>query len=159
MKTITFNNEIKIAYPEGFHVMNDEELREMNYTGEGNAIFLRDEERHMVVSVGEKEIPGFSALMLNQKEIAKNTEGYIKKANSSYDYRLGEFFERNIGNDTGNGFSYGYVAKDTAMYAECFTVKKKKKVYYYYLYTREEQKEKNLGIWDEILSSISECLD
>ena len=159
MKTVTFNNEIKIIYPDGFHVLSEEEMKGMNFREEGPVISLKDPERHVIVNVGMKQVPGFSALMLNQKDLAKKTEEYIAKANSGHNYRFGEFMEKNIGNDTGYGFSYSYEAQDTPMYSECFVLKKGKKVFYFYFYTRDELKDKNLMIWEEMLANISECLD
>ena len=159
MKNTTFNDELKVGYPEGFHIMDEEELSAMSFTEKGPTLCLKDPARHMIVSIGRKDIPGFSALMLNRKNIAINAEEYVRKANSNFGYRPGEFFERNIGNDNAYGFSYSYEAQGIPMYAECFAVKKKNKIYYYNLYIREEEKEKNLQVWDEMLSSVSDCMD
>ena len=45
------------------------------------------------------------------------------------------------------------------MYAEALTWKKSKKIFYFYLYAREELRNKSIQTWEEILASVSECLD
>ena len=64
------------------------------------------------------------------------------------------------GGDTVNYLNeQGFKAEGIDMYAEALTWKKSKKIFYFYLYAREEVRNKSIQTWEEILASVSECLD
>ena len=159
MKTVVFNDELKIGDPEGFHIMDEEEMKEMGVLDNGPVLCLKDSERHIIISVGLKKVGGFASFVLNQKDIAKKMEGYIGKAQEKYGYRFCDFITRNVGDHPADGFCYNYKAEGIDMYAEALTWKKSKKIFYFYLYAREELRNKSIQTWEEILASVSECLD
>lgn len=159
MKTVIFNDELKVGYPEGFHVMDEEELKEISILENGPLICLKDPDRHMIVTVACKKVGGFASFVLNQKDIAKKMEGFVGSAQKEYGYRLCDFIMRNAGDRLADGFCYNYEAEGMEMYAEALTLKRGKKIFYFYLYAREELRKKSIQVWEEILASVSECLD
>ena len=159
MRTVTLNDEIKIGYPDGFHVMDSEELKNVRLVVVGPVVCLKDPDRHVIITAGCKEINGFSAFILKQKDIAKKMEVDIRFAQKMYGYKRTGSFQREIGGDLADGFGYTYKAQGIDMYGESFAVKKAKKIFYYHFYVRQEFREKNIRVWEEILASVTDCLD
>ena len=154
MEKVKVVDGLFIGCPEGFHVMDREELKEMEFIASGPGIVMRDPERRMIVSVGVQKLNGFSALMLNQKELAENMEKRIADSMQFNGYQFRTMLERKAGADKANGLSYEYTAKETEMYAESFAVKKGKNVTYYHMYSRNCEKDDNIAVWEEILGSV-----
>ena len=61
MEKVRISDELFIGCPEGFHVMSEEELKDMNFMAEGPGIAMKDPDRHILVSVGVQKLNGFSA--------------------------------------------------------------------------------------------------
>ena len=154
MEKVKVIDGLLIGCPEGFRVLGKEEMKEMEFIASGPGIVMRNPERRMIVSVGVQKLNGFSALMLNQKELAKNMEKRIADSMQFNNYQLRTMIERKAGNDVADGVSYEYTAKETEMYAESLEVKKGKNVTYYHMYSRACKKEENLAVWEEILGSV-----
>lgn len=153
--SVTFNNALTIAYPEGFHVMDASERKEMNILGDGPGEFLTDPDRHIIVSVGWKPLPLAASMLLGAKDGAKNTKAAISKAMEPYGFRANENLKKTLGGVTAEGFSYVYTAQEIPMYGEAYVAKHKRVFYYLYLYARSELKDMSLQVWDEILASAS----
>ncbi len=151
MGELLLNNELKFTYPEGFHVMTEEERRQQSQPLNGSWEGFSDPERHVIMTVGWKQIPGFSAKLLSGKDIARNSEKYLRKVMKPYGYRLEQYYERTAAGIETNGFSYSYTVQGIAMTGYCYELKRNKSVYYFHFYTRTELKEENQKVLDEIL--------
>ena len=57
--TLTFRH-LTLARPIGFHGMDQSEWSKMNLLTDGETSGLSDLERHMIVTVGYKQVNGFS---------------------------------------------------------------------------------------------------
>ena len=146
-------HELEMTFPEGFHEMGPEELSGLQFIAEGPGVCLKDPERHVVVSVGWKQIGAFAGLMLNTKDIAGNMEKTIRKAMEPFRYEAGKSVERRIGGETARGISFSYTAAgDIGMAGESLAMKRGKTIYYLHFYTRREMEEENRRIWEEILN-------
>ena len=154
MKTISINREWKMSFPEGFQILNDMERRRLNFIGGAEGVCLSDPERHVVVSVGEKQINGFSALVLSGKDLAKRMEKQISKPMEAYDYHLEGFFTRQIADKTASGFRYTYKSQGVEMLGESYVVKDGKHLVYFHLYARKALREESLAVWNGILDTI-----
>ncbi len=151
--SVTFNNALTMTFPEGFHVMDASERKEINILGDGPSEILTDPDRHIIVSIGWKPLPLLSSMLLGAKDGAKNTKAAISKAMDPYGFHANETLKKSLGSDTAEGFSYDYTAQGISMYGESYVVKHNKTFYYLYLYARAERKEESLRVWDEILAS------
>lgn len=154
MEKVNVYENIYVGCPEGFHVLDEEEKKGYNSPAPGPGIIMKDDERHMVVSIGVQKLNGFSGAILSQKDISRNMEKSIAKSMSPYGYELAANVERKAGNDTAYGMAYEYTAQEIEMYAESLAVKKGKTVVYYHLYSRKAFKDENLAVWEEILGSV-----
>ena len=153
MKRVKFYKDMSILCPEGFHVMDKEELKTMNFL-EGEGVCLSDPERHMIVTLGVKQVNGFTSMMMNERDIAKNMETAIRRAQEPYGYKLVDHFKRKIGGKDALGFGYEYASQEVEMYGESYSLKDGKVITYYHMYSRRGLKDENLQVWKEMLESV-----
>ncbi len=154
MNGLLLNDILRVPCPDGFHVMDDAERSNLEFIVEGPGVCLSDPERHIIVSIGYKKTSGFAAMLVSEKDAAKNMETQIGTALRSFGYRLDGFAARMIGGKTGTGSGYHYVSGDTGMYGESFVVKQGKVFYYFHYYTREALIDENFPVWSGFLSEI-----
>ena len=149
------DKELEIDLPDGFYELNEEERQKMNFFTEGGEFScFSDPERHILVSVGKKEINAFAAMLLNSKDIAKNMEQMIEKALVPADYHFGSYRSQKNGSLGFEGFRYDYSAQGIGMTAESYAAKYKRTVYYVHIYMRSALKEESLPVTGRILESI-----
>ena len=153
MQEITVNEQVIMTFPDGFHVMTEEERSKMNVAGEGSWIGVADPDRHMIVSAGWRQAGGLAGILLNGHDIAKEAEKRIRKPMQPFGYRLEGFAERTIAGMNAYGFRYAYTAQDIGMNSETYAVKNGKAVMYFHVYFREELREESLSVWNDILNS------
>ena len=115
MDSVILNDELKLAYPEGFHVLSAEEMDRMQFLEKGAGICLSDPERHILISVGWKRPGVLAGLMLNAGDLAKNSEKTIRKAMQNMGYRCRGFEKRQIAGNRAEGFGYEYSAQGVEM--------------------------------------------
>ena len=128
MERMTLNNELQFPVPDGFHVMDEEEMSGMTMIAAGPGVCLKDPERHIVVSVGYKKAGLLTSKMLSQKDIAEKSEGSIRQAMKPYSYW-----------------------PDGAGKRETYVLKKGKTFYYFHVYMRAALKEESMPVWEEML--------
>ena len=148
------NQELNISFPEGFHVLNDEERRGLRFIENGPGVCVSDPQRHILVSISWRTIGGFAALLLNTGDAAMKMESNISEAMKSYGYQLGGFIDKELDGLRAVGFRYDYQSQDIDMTAEAYLLKKGKVFYYFYVYARTEGKDDSLSVWETILNSI-----
>ena len=118
METALLNNELKLTCPEGFREMSKEELSGYNFYSEAPGWCVNDADRHIMVSVSWKQVPGLFAKMLKVKDVAKSMEGQMAQAMKAFQYKLVEFTARTPGGKEAEGFRYDYTVQDTGMSGE-----------------------------------------
>ena len=155
MGTALLNNELKLTCPEGFREMSKEELSGYNFYSEAPGWCVNDADRHIMVSVSWKQVPGLFAKMLKVKDVAKSMEGQMAQAMKAFQYKLVEFTARTPGGKEAEGFHYDYTVQDTGMSGESLCVKNRNTFYYLHFYYRTALKEESMAVVDEILQSAS----
>ena len=68
------NNELEISWPEGFHRMNEAELRKAFKDNNPNRWGIMDEERHMMITVLWNRTNMLSAMTVGPKTVAYSVE-------------------------------------------------------------------------------------
>ena len=154
MNVINLNNTLELSYPEGFHVLTPEERSELNFIKEGNGDLIRDEEKHVLISAAWTNINVMARRLLNSKDVARSSEKVVAKAMSNDNYRLLGFRTLSIGGKDAQGYCYNYDKEDLTMYGESFCLKIKDALYYFHFYVRDNLKEENLPMWDEMLNGV-----
>ena len=155
MKTKVLNDELCFTYHDEFREMDDAEIAKLAAGGQPPQFAVADTERHMIITVGYRSIPGFSAMMLNEKDIAKKAEPQIAKPMKPFGYQLEGFVSEVIGNKNAEAFRYTYTAQDIAMCGETVAAKAGKNLYYIHCYYRAALKEERLKTFGEILAASS----
>ena len=154
MGTLTLNNTFEIEYPDDFHVLTGEERSRMNFAKEGEGECLEAKDRHIIISIAWQKLGGFTDLMRNSRDFAKNVRGSIRKLMRSQGYTDGQKLSRKIAGLRADGFTYTYSVKDKGMYGETYTFKNDKYVYYLYYYSRQELADDNAAVWQQMIDSI-----
>ena len=154
MNDLEITDKLHMAYPDTFHVMDEKEKEGFNSLTDDDYVGLSDPESHIIVAVGYKTIPGFSAMLLSSKDIAKNMEKQLSKPMMAYSFARGRFKELEIGGMKANGFDYSYEVQGIVMLGETYVIKKDKTVYFFNMYTRDNMKTKNLSTWENMLKEV-----
>ena len=152
---VMIKDTLKFSYPEGFHLMEKEELSKYNSVGEGPLEGLCDPERHVIISLGWRHVGGLISMLTSPKDIARGMQKQIGRAMKSYDFRPDGSLSRNVGGETAMGFVYEYEVQGIDMHGESSVLKHGKDLFYFHIYTRTESKDENLKMWDEMLSSAA----
>ena len=154
MEEVLLNDKYRLQYPDGFHIMDEEESSRLNLLEGGSFIGLTDPGRHMIITVGWRKTGGFLSVMLKTKDLAAKMEKTIGQAMKPLGFRSEGHLDRIIAGNRAEGFSYTYQAQDTAMLGQSCVLKADKTVFYFHLYTREALREENLPVWNKILDSV-----
>ncbi|MDO5133853.1 MAG: hypothetical protein Q4D81_12885 [Eubacteriales bacterium] len=152
METSLLNNELMITVPDGFHVMDDEELGRLNSFGEKPGWSIADPDRHITISIAWKK-NAMASFLLNPREIAKKMEMSLQKIMAPYGYELQMFVQENLGGVEAPGFRYAYSVQETGMIGESLSMKKGKTFYYVHCYLRRELLEESIPVLQEIFES------
>lgn len=126
----------------------------MHFYGSEPEMCLQDRERHMIVIASHQQLPLISRIMLKDREVVSSMEKSCAQAMKNFDYRLGAFMSRQIGEKTAYGFHYTYTAEGVPMEGECCFVKDGKLMYNLFVYYREEMREDSEATWESILDSV-----
>ncbi len=155
METVLLNNELNLTYPDSFHVMSKEELSGYNFYSEAPGWCINDPDRHIMVSISWKQVPGLFAKMLKVKDIAKTMEGQMAQVMKAFDYRLDEFISRTPGGKEAEGFRYEYTVQETGMTGVSLAVKVKNTFYYIHIYYRSALRDESIPVMEEILDAAA----
>ena len=148
------NNEMNFPVPDGFKVLNKEELNNFNTVGQGPVWGIQNDEKHMIIVVGYKNV-GILSKMFSSKDAATSIEKSLAKPMAPYNYQLKEFSEFKVGDLLGNGINYTYVVQDIEMQGTSLAVKKDNKLYYIHAYYRLENNEDSLKLLKDTINDIT----
>lgn len=154
MKTMAVNHELRLSYPDDFHVMDAEERSKLNFYEEGECECLSSPERHMIISIGWKHLQGLVASLAGAASAAKNMEKCISRPMQQYGYRLAETKDTVLDGEPAKGFCYEYEAQGISMVGESFACKRNKTMYYLNVYYRKEVQEESASFWEEFFTSM-----
>ena len=148
-------NTLRLHYPEGFHVLSDEELSKYNYYNGKPSWAISDPDRHILSCVSWKKANAFAKMLFKSKDVAKSMESKLKELMVQYEYEFKESISRSLDGERADGFKYTYTAQDIAMTGESFSVIREKTYYYIHFYYRQELEEESLSVINGMLDSIT----
>ena len=70
MQTFSVNYEMTAVFPDGFHLMSQDERNRMNMPFDGEWAGFSDPDRHMVVTIGWKMVNRLSAMLVDAPALA-----------------------------------------------------------------------------------------
>ena len=145
------NDTLSLTFPDGFEKLDKDQLQPLRVMSSSPGICLRDEEKHIIVSLAYKRA-GFLSGVLNGQDLVKSTQSRLAAAMRGYGYRLSGYEDRRVGSKTAQSFQYAYVAQDVGMRAECCVFKEEKTIYYLHFYVRETCAEEGFRLWKQVLT-------
>lgn len=153
METVKLNNDLDLSYPDGFHVMTEEELKKHKYFEGAPGFCIEDPERHIILSVSWRQANPFVAMIAGTADIARNMEAKIRKPMKKFDYQTEGFMKRDIGGRTADGFRYTYKVQDIVMCGESLSARNGSNFYYIHSYYRDALREESLAVLDGIFGA------
>ena len=153
MNEAVINNKLKLSYPDGFHVMEEEELT--RYFGSAaNRWGVFDPERNMIISVSWKKA-GFFGFMKDAETVLIDAEAHMKR--SLVNYQCTKAFKTKIGKRKGRGvhFEYRLDASARVHTGEMRVIKAGGAFYALRYIGRKPADEANLKLFEEVIESVS----
>lgn len=153
MNNIQINNEVSLVYPDGFELMNEEELiRYFSTPADRWGVYNAAD--HILLSVSWKKA-GFWKLFSDAETHLIELESGLRRSLLNYQ-RITEY-KMKIGKQKAYCIRFEYRVKDAALVQVCDVVafKYKKKYYSIYYVTRKVNATANLPAFQEILKSIT----
>ncbi len=150
MSEIKINEELSLILPDRFQEMSPEEIKMSGGSGDESTRGFRNLEQHMILTAGWKKINGFSAMMLNAKDLAKGSEKAVSELMRTFQYQRSGFEPASVGGVDAYAYSYSYQAENVGMSGKTIVLKKNKTVYYFYFYFRTGSDSKMI---DQIMDS------
>lgn len=151
--TYTFNNSLSLSIPDSFRKLDEAERKKMKMLADGPGMCFSDPDRHIIISIGWKELGLLPSLLVSARDAADNSQKAISQAMQPYGYRFHETFAEDIGGKSAPGFSYEYEAQGISMHGETCVIKHNKVLYYLHIYMRRDLKEDSTKLWKNILAT------
>ena len=153
MERINLNNTLHLTFPEGFRKLNEEEMKQMRTVQQGPGVCLRNDDRHIIVSLGYRKAGLLDALL--NGDLIKSAQNRISGAMRACQYHLTGYQSCRVGDKTAQSFQYTYTAQNTDMVGECCALQVGKTIYYLHFYVRKPFEDDGLRLWKEILESAA----
>ena len=154
MNQAVIHGQLFLVYPDGFHVMDVEELNQAFLDDNPNRWGIWDRERHIIIAVFWHESSAILSALAGAKDVAKSTEKRLRKGLKRYGYESrGSFTTTLCGQET-CGFRYAYRVGDVFQSAETVILKHGTCCYTIYYYAREEKDLVSYPVYEQVLRSL-----
>ena len=154
MNELKINGRFQLVCPEGFRELTEGEREKLNTLGEGESLFLTNEEGHIAVSIGWKDVNAFAGFLLHLISPISSVEASVNRAMAPYGYRKETMLERQIGGQIAKGFRYTYTAGDTPMVGESYVIRQDRSLTFFHAYYRASERETSLPLWQGLLDAV-----
>ena len=128
----------------------------MKVMAEGDWAGFRDDDRHMIITMGWRKAGAVLSFLMRNRDLAKNMEMQVRSAMKASDYDFEGLTDRQIAGQKAGGFRYTYKAGEVQMAAESCVFKLDKDIYYIHLYARQELRDESFRVWEEFLKGIKQ---
>ena len=154
MNELKINGRFQLVCPEGFRPLTEAEREKLNTLGGGESLFLTNEEGHIAVSIGWKDVNAFAGFLLHLISPVSSVEASVNRAMAPYGYRKETMLERQIGGQIAKGFRYTYTAGNTPMVGESYVIREGRSLTFFHVYLREDQRDACLDQWNLPLDQV-----
>ena len=154
MNQALIHNELSLSYPDGFHEMDREEMKNLYLDDNPDRWGIWDQERHIILTVFWHDSNPILASLAGAKDVAKSTEKRLKRGLKNHGYRFGEFYQTQLCGLEAHGFRYSYRIGEVVQAAEALVLKRKTACYTIYYYAREEQNPGSRPVFEQVLRSM-----
>ena len=154
VKTI-INEEVLLSYPDGFEEMDREQLKEAFLDDNPNRWGIKDEKRHMMITVLWNRTNMISAMITGPAAVAHSAERKMRTSLNKSSYKCGGFERKKISGRNANGFTYEYVLEGAAQIGEVLVFQNVNCFYMLYAYALKKNQKAARVVIDAIENSIS----
>lgn len=154
MEVFAVNQELRFSCPEGFHVMDAKERSKLNFYGDGEFECLTDPERHIIISIGWRQLRGLAERLAGVENAVKTMEKRLRKPMQQFGYRMLNTKDTLLDGETAKGYCYEYEVQEIAMVGESFVCRRNRTMYYLHVYYRKAMQEASAPVWEEIMASM-----
>ena len=156
MNLTMINDEIRIALPEEFHLMDPEEKKRIYAMSAVTPEWsVHDAERHMLFSASWKRMNIILAAMACSMDGAKGLEKRMRIALRDRNYRFGEYVKDELGEKKAYGFTFRYQGQEGELLNRTIMVRNGGCIYYLTSQIRAEREIELKAIIDGIWRSLS----
>ena len=153
MNELNIGKRFRLLCPEGFREMSEQERGALNMMGQGDTLCLTNEEGHMVVSMGWKDVNAVSAFLLRIIRPVTSVEASVNQAMAPYGYRKETGLTRQIGGQDAQGFRFTYTA-GVPMVGESYVIREGRSLTFFHVYVRAAQRSEGLAQWNRLLDAV-----
>ena len=156
METARIHGGLTVGIPEGFHVMDDAELKLRFPDGIAERWAIRDEGRHVVFTIIWHDAPsGLLAKLVSTRSLAERVEKLTAKSLKHRGFRLAGRVDRELCGTEAKGFSCGYTVQDVSQSAEIIVLRNGLTCYTLYCIMQSDCLDQARPAYEEILASLS----
>ena len=156
METTQIHGGLTVGIPEGFHVMDDAELKMRFPDGIAERWAIRDEKRHVVFTIIWHDAPsGLLAKLVSTRSLAERVEKLTAKRLKHQGFRLAGRVDRELCGTEAKGFSCGYTVQDVSQSAEIIVLRNGLTCYTLYCIMQSDCLDQARPAYEEILASLS----
>ena len=153
MNTALINNELELAYPDGFHQMDGDELKKA--FGIDNDLWgIWDTENHIIVSVMWHTSNKLLASIASTKGLLERVEKATAKAYAKASYKPIDTFETSACGEKALGFRFAFQMQDVAQTGQVMAFKHGAACYYIHCYERTELMDRSHPLFEQVFSTI-----
>lgn len=154
MTNTTINGQIEIMIPEGFHVMDAGELKQLYRDDNTDRFGIWDKDRHIIISVFWHESGKMLSMLADPKSVAKGDELKMRKGLKNSGYACTGFFEKELCGKKTYGYGCEYDIGEIRQIAEAVILKKDNICYKFYYYARKNGPDTDHELFESVLDSV-----
>lgn len=159
MNTATLHGQLHVSYPDGFHVMGEEELHQAFADNNPNRWGIWDTDRHIIVAILWHESNALLSRLADTKGLAKRVQKHTAKTYAHYGYKAGELTRGETCGSEAWGFDYRFDMDGVGQVGRTEVFKHVEDgtclCYTLYCYAREKQAQDGKEAFEAILASLS----
>ena len=136
--------EMNVSCIEGFRVLSEEEMNQMNFINGAPDLCISDPEKHILMNFASSKGSILISAMLSERDVARESG-----------FEFIDFVSEEISGREAEGFLYEYKADDIDMSGKVLCLKKAKAFYFIYCYYRKALEEESLETIRQVFDTIS----
>ena len=154
MNNSVINEEIVLKYPDGFGLMDSEELKKYFGTSH-NMSGIRNAEQHIIMSFAWNRLNILASVLADDKSVLNGMEKKLK--GNLKEYKRTSDISINVCGVKANGFNFEYTSNDgdIAQTGKIIIFKLGKCLYIVQFAARKEQEQQAQNVFDEIITSMT----
>lgn len=154
MQTAVVHDELSVAFPDSYHVMDKDEQLKAYVDDNPCRWCIKDADTRVMIAIFWHDSNKFLSKLVSTKSLAKRAEGLSKRIYRTHFYKLQEFFSKRICDTDAEGFAFEYANNGEAYSGQTIVFKHDACCYTLYWYAPKESGGDTLGAFEAIIESL-----